>query len=411
MHYDYLVIGGGIAGVTAAETIRRKDSAGSIGILSREEGPLYSRVLLPGYVRGKIEREKVYLRKRDYYYKMNIDLLEGVSAITINFDSQKVHTSGSDNVTYGKILVSAGGAVNKWSVPGADSKRIIRLQTIEDGDRARELIGDGGEGLILGGGFISLEFIESAVHYKQKVNCIIRDRQFFGEALDKTGWDILNANLNHHGVMTWSEEEITRVEESEGGLTATTQSGQVLQCQWLGVGIGIIRNIGIFSGAGIDVNKGIVVNEFLRSTNKNAYAAGDIAEYLDLNYDEHRLVGNWTNAFLQGRVAGENMVVKSDDDLIPYKAITTYSIASLGYHLTFVGRCELREGMDDIVRVWDKPGDYERLFFEGGVLKGAILFNRFIDKIPLTKLIELQVDLTDHKEALKDPNYNVSDIS
>jgi len=415
MHYDYLIIGGGIASVSAAEAIRSVDAQGSIGILSRESGFLYSRVLLPRYVRGSVEREKVFLRTPDHYARFNIDLHAGISAVAVNFDTQQVHVSVGGALTFGKLLIAAGGMPRRWNIPINENDRVVRLHTIDDADRARTLFQEAHERkqdvLLVGGGFISLEFIGCAVAYGLRARCFIRERKFFDEWLDEKGWNLLYTNLAHHGVEVSPETELKELHSESDRVQVVTAGGDTVEGGFLGLGIGIERNYGIFQGTGVEVQRGIVVDQFLQTAHENVWAAGDIAEYFDVIFNEHRIVNNWTSAFLQGRTAGMNMAAASREDQRPFQAVSVYSITSLGFQITFLGRCEAKDNADNIVRTWEDARGYERIFCEGGTVKGAVLINRFSDKTLLARFIESKEDISSFKNMLWDPNYDIKNMA
>lgn len=413
--YDYLIVGGGIAGVTAAEAIRQRDQSGSIAIISKENYTLYSRVLLPHYVRGKIDREKVFLRRDADYLKKNIDLFLGVELLLINTAVREVRLSDQRTVQYGKLLIATGGTPVRWRIVGEDIDRILRLQTIDDADRAREVLTawrGAGDAIVVGGGFIALEFLESAVAYGYKAHLIIKEKSFFAGQLDAKGWEVLKNNFERHGIVIYTETEIKKLEENDKRmLTVHTYAGEKISGAWLGLGIGLEHNVGAFQGVGLKIDRGIVVNEFLETSVSGVWAAGDIAEICDANGNSCELAGNWNNAFLQGRDAGSNMAVQQSGAKGAFRAVSTYSINNLGYNITMVGRARTGEGVETIERVYGNSIAYSRFFMRNGVLVGAFLVNRFVDKPNLSKLIEMGVDVSGKKDMLRDPNYGIEKIT
>ncbi|MEK7649572.1 MAG: FAD-dependent oxidoreductase [Patescibacteria group bacterium] len=413
--YDYVIIGGGIAGTTAAETIRTRDTQGTIAIVSLETDHLYSRVLLPAYIRGKIPREKVFLRSLEDYAKHNIDFFGGLSVVGFEAEKREVHTSDGAIISGAKILIATGGTPRFVPFAAGIEDYTFRLQTLTDADRFRAFV-DGDtqskekNAVVVGGGFIGLEFVETAFTRGYKPHLLLREKQCFGNQLDLQGWEVIAANFGRHGVAVYPETEIQRTEFTEKGFTVTATGGVQIPTAWIGYGIGVERNLLSFQGTGIRTNRGIVVNEFLESSMGGVWAAGDVAEYRDTRFGEDRLVGNWNNAFLQGKTAGLNMTAHISTDRTTFHAVPTYSITSLGLQLTFTGITEPRDGWETISRVWDDGMSYERLFIGSGVLKGAILINRFQDKMVLSKLIESQQNISAKKEALYDPQTSLSSI-
>lgn len=414
-YYDYLIIGGGIAGVTAAETIRANDREGSIAIISNEGDPLYSRVLLPSYLRRKLDREKVYLRTMEDYSRRGIDLALGEEVVGVNFDTRQVVTSREKGISFKKMLIATGGTPIPWHIPGSESSRVLRLQTIADADRARTVIGEQASdpnraAVVVGGGFIGLEFIETAVAYGYPVHFFIREKKCFGDQFDDAGWDILASNFARRGVIVHPETEIQHIEEAGGLVRAAFGRGEAVAGNWIGLGIGVAKNFGVFSGSGIDIRRGIRADKFLQTSIPGVWTAGDVAEFYDVTLDEYRIVGNWTNAFLQGKAAGANMSRADASHQTEFRAVSSYSITNLGLQLTQLGATQPAESRETVTRLWPAGTAYERLFLEKGVLKGALLINRFADKIPLSKLIDRKTDLNGALERLRDVNFNVAEL-
>src|SRR3990167_10434411 len=131
---DYLIIGGSAAGTTAAETIRNLQPQTSITIASDEDHEFYSRVLIPHYIRGKVERQQIFLRKPQWYGDNKIELVKGVKAQGIEVSKKTVTLSNGQEIQYGKLLISIGGYVIPLKIPGADSKNIFYMRTVEDAD-------------------------------------------------------------------------------------------------------------------------------------------------------------------------------------------------------------------------------------------------------------------------------------
>src|SRR3989344_2124824 len=155
---QYLIIGGGIAGTTAAEFIRMNDPSGSITIVMEEPETLYSRVLLPHYLRDQVLYERLYVRKPESYTEKNIDLIKGVRADKVNTQNNQVELSSGDIIEYEKLLVASGGKVNRFDVPGKDLKGVTYLRTIKDIKGIKELMNKAKNGAVIGGGFIGIEY-------------------------------------------------------------------------------------------------------------------------------------------------------------------------------------------------------------------------------------------------------------
>ncbi|MBI2052619.1 MAG: FAD-dependent oxidoreductase, partial [Candidatus Ryanbacteria bacterium] len=343
------------------------------------------------------------------YENQHIDLALGEEATSLDLETRRVSTSGHRYISFRKLLITTGGDPARFRATGAAS-RILRFQTLEDADHIRKTLNEytnlsRPQALVVGGGFIGLEFIESAVQYGFHTNLFLKGTKYFGEALEEQGWELLRKNFEKHDVTVFPETEVLTLSEEEDLVTADTGSEKV-RGHFLGLGIGLDRNLGIFHDAGLAAGEGIEVNEYLETSGSNVWAAGDVAEFTDLIFGGRRIDGTWTNAVLQGKVAGENMAGKR----LAFRTVSTYSISNLGFYITLVGNTLVGTGMSDMIRLWPGEAGYERLFFRGDVLEGALLINRFRDKAPITRLIEKQLPLGNVKDKLPDPSFDVHSL-
>lgn len=387
--YDYVIIGGGIAGVTAAETIRARDHEGSLALIAGESLPLYSRVMLPSYVRGTLNRERVFLRSIADYEAKGITLFLGHEVVGINLERREVHTNIGKVFSYKTLLISTGGVPKHWRVEGGDHPLAHRLQTMEDADRLREILqkSSGQDALVIGCGFIGLEFIESYTAYGVRPFIIMPEDYAFARFVGPEGGRLLEEQWRRRGGEIMRRTTIEALRSSEGGVVALTTEGQGYHGVFAGVGIGLERNISAFTGIGLEVKNSIVVNEFLETNQKGVFAAGDAAEYFDIIFQKHRLVGNWTNAYLQGSIAGENMARGKQNDYRAFRKVSSYSITHMGMHLAFLGECEKNTTRLEEQYVPEKRA-YQQLFFEGKRLVGASLINHPKDIPALLARIE-----------------------
>lgn len=402
--YDYLIIGGGIAGVTAAETIRDKDHTASIAIISREPYVLYSRVLLPNFLKKRVDRDRLFLRKGEDFTNKRIDIFLGEEAAFVDVRQRQVGLSNHAVLGYQKLLIASGGKVEKWG-PDEYQNFIFRLHTIDDADKLRGAITSIQNPLVVGGSFISLEFLEIFVVNGITPTLLVRDPYFFGRFLDPAGGQMLSDNFERHGIMTQFGDSISEIYEHEKKFKVLTQGLRRLDCDSFAVGIGLERNTDFWKGFDLTVGKGgILTNEYLETSQEGIFAAGDSAEFYDVIAGRNRVLGNWTNAFLQGKVAGLNMM----GERAAFKTVSGYSIMNLGFHITLLGDYE--DFTNTAVRHDKVHKKYERFFLNDGVLKGAAIINGFEDKSQIAKLIEAKIPLGEYENRLSDFTFDIRSI-
>ena len=403
-HYDYLIIGGGIAGVTAAETIREHDHNARIAIVEREPHVLYSRVLLPHYLKRHIGRPKLFLRTPEDFTNKKIDIHQEEAIKTIDSKHKDITLETGKTFQYEKLLLATGGRVKEWGRP--EDKRIVyRLQTLDDADRLFEALPSIHNPLVVGSSFISLEFLEIFLANQIKPTLLVRDGHFFGNLLEQRGGALMNENFMRLGIQVDYDDTIAHIASTPNGTEIMTQNSKKISVDAIVVGIGVDRNVEYARSAGITVGEhGIVTNEFLETSEPDIFAAGDVAEYYDIMAGTSRCIGNWTNAVLQGKRAGLNMAGKRE----AFKSVPSYSITNLGFQITALGDTVNHDSA--IVRMNDEHKQYERFFFKGNTLAGAVLINRFRDKTHLAKVIEHKIDIAPWRDRLADYSFDIHDI-
>ena len=420
MEYQYVIVGGGIAGVTAAETIRENDSLARIAIISEESEILYSRVLLPSYLKKRIRRQQLFLRRPSDFTAKRIDLRMNERVAWIDTKHRDVIFENGITVGYEKLLLATGGRVKEWS-DSQDQQLVFRLQTLEDADRLNSAMDYIHNPLVVGASFISLEFLEIFTVRGIAPVLVVRDKHFFSHFVEEQGGQLFNDNFERHGIQTVYNDVIAEVKPAQppdasaqssglrqngtSEMKAITRGLVELPCDAIAVGIGIERPLAYLEGSGIERGeKGIGTNQFLETSQPDVFAAGDTAEFFDVIYGQHKVDGNWTNAVLQGKRAALNMMGEKQE----FRAVAGYSISNLGFQITVLGWCE--DAGDSIVRVeWGKK-QYERLFIRDGVIVGAVLVNRFADRTHIAKLIEARVSLNPWRDKLVDMAFDIHQI-
>ncbi|MBT6253684.1 NAD(P)/FAD-dependent oxidoreductase [Candidatus Uhrbacteria bacterium] len=377
---NYLIIGGGIAGTTTADELRKIDSDAAITIISNEKHPLYSRVILPHYITGKVPRERVFLKTTEWYTDNNIDLVfdEVVSLDT----TTKTVTGSNSNYEYDKLLIAGGGIVNKLSFPG--SEEILHFQTIDDADKILDLLVKHANDEtkprvgIIGGGFIAMEFAEFFGEENYETQIFLRKDRFFSGSFDDNCSQILENHLAKWQIKTHKHTEI----ESYVDGIAKLSDGTELELDAIAAGVGLSSNFQWAADAGIEVNKGIVCNEFLETNVPDVYTAGDCAEFFDTMSKQHVRIGNWMNALMQSRLLAKNMTGEKN----AFELVSSYSTKVMGLDIVSIGVTNAAKA-DEIV---ERPSDdgHMLIFGKNGVAVGATLVNQTKERARITKLIK-----------------------
>ncbi len=408
-HYDYLIIGNGVAGMTAAEAIRARDASASIAIASDEPHPLYSRVLLPSYVKGTATREQMFLRKTADYVSKNILLLGGETAERLDTSKRTLLLKSGTELGFRKLLLASGGRPQPLNTPGEELPGVSRFQTIEDADAMREFLPTVRRAVVVGGGFIALEYLEILAQRNIPVTLVLPYAHFLGRFMDAAGGRILTENFERYDIEVVANDRLRAIDGGETVQGIQTEMGCTLEADFLGIGIGLLRDTAWLESSGLNTSaNGVITDEFLGTSVPGIFAAGDAADFYDITLGFRHTHGNWGNAFRQGELAGRNMVAPASRET--YRSVTSYGIRNLGLQIALVGHVAGGPGIEAVSSV-APDGKYGRFFLQGKRLVGAALINRHEDRPVISRMIGEAVPLNAAaRQNLEDPAFDIKTL-
>ncbi len=404
--YKYLIIGGGIAGTTAAETIRGKDIEGSIAILGNEKYPLYSRVLLPNYLEGTAKKEDVFLRKEKNYKEKNINVFFGNNAVSVNTKEKRIIFDDKKEIFYEKLLIATGAKPKKIDISDFEGPDVFYFQNIDDAEKLKEKIPEVKKIILVGGSFNAIELAEAFLKNGIEVSLLIRGCSFLGGAFDDASNKIIEENLKEAGVSLFFNEEIEKIKRDDVLKNVITKKGNVYSFDLLVFAIGIERNTKFLENSLIKTREGVVVNEYLEANVPDVFAAGDVAEFYDVVLEKYYLFRNWAAAFLQGKIAGLNMV----GEKTLCRHVSGYNVVNFGLNISFIGDVKKDKNTKVVKRGNLENKEYEQLFLRNNILVGATQINMNKEKGIITMLIDRRMDLSSYLDKLNDVNFNLKDI-
>jgi NAD(P)H-nitrite reductase large subunit len=403
----YLIIGGGIAGTSAAEAIRRNDPEGSITIITEESELLYSRIMLPDYLRDENTYEQLFMRKAEDYQNKKINLILNSRVDRVNSSSKTVHLVTGEEIQGEKLLIATGGKVNRLKISGGELPGVTYLRTNHDVRVIKDLMAKASESVVIGGGFIGIEFAQSFIKNKLKTTALIREKYFWENIVGENSGKLLSQLLTENGVEVLSEVQTAEF-LGAGYLTGVKLTDErEIPAQIAGVGVGIHLDIEYLEGSGLKINKGILTNEYLETSVPNVWAAGDIAEFHDVLFNREHTLGNWTNASAQGRAVGQNM---SGEKKV-FETVSAYSIDIFETNFSFLGDPVADDKTEHIERGTVAEKKLARFLLRDDILVGASLINLPTEKGRVNSLIKNKTKLTANKAKLSDLSFNLTDLT
>jgi len=406
---DFLIIGGGLAGVTAAETVRALSPRGSVAIISGEIDPPHDRPpLSKELLRDERSRQQVLLRPLDFYQSKRIGLVLGRPALLLKPDAHEVLLADGETIGYQRLLLATGARPRGVGVPGETLPGIYQLRTLAEAGRLKEAAGSSTRVVVVGASFIGLEVAASLAERGLDVTVLSKDDQVWPGVMPPEIAAAIQADFEARGVAFRHHTRVTAFEGKDSLELIVTNAGDV-QASFAVIGAGIQLNTELAASGGLEIEDGIVVNARLQTSVPSIYAAGDVASFPDVfasldGEPRRRHVEHWDNAVVQGQVAGANMAGKRVRfQHVPYfwsdvfdRTINVVASLDGGEITLLLGSLERRECTYLVLR--------------GGFVRGALMLNRAGDRRALTDLIGKRVPIQDHLEQLADPSFKLADL-
>lgn len=397
---NYVIIGAGPAGVVAAETLRKQDPSGDITMIGSEPEPPYSRMAIPYYLTGMIKEDGTYLRKSDGHYDgLGIKYVQG-HVDKVDPAASTVSLSGGDTVKYDKLLVATGATPVNPPIDGLDNPGVHHCWTLEDARNIVKLAKEGSDVVLMGAGFIGCIILESLIERGVNLTVIEAEDRMVPRMMNETAGDLIKQWCEKKGIRVLTSTRAGGIARDGDRLTVSLDKGDPVSADLVVVATGVKSNTAFLDGTGVKVEDGIVVDNHLKSSVDNIYAAGDCAQGPDFS-------GGWQVHAIQptasehGRIAAVNM---AGGDAVYKGSLVMNVLDTAGLISASFGKWDGVGG--EHAEILDRDNfRYMRLEFDGDHLVGALSLGR-TDHIGIIRgLIQTPVDLGKWKgKLLEDPN-------
>jgi NAD(P)H-nitrite reductase large subunit len=364
-YFDIAIIGNSAAGISALKSIRKHCNNKSICIIDREDCPAYSRVMTPYYLGKKCSKESLYITDYDFYKRLNVSTIFGVTALEIDINSKSLFLSNSEKIKFDKLIIATGAEATKLDIK---SNKTSVLRHLKDAENLEKLFEKASSVTAIGAGLVSIPVLSHLDKDIEK-NLILSSDRIFSRVLDRDASLILEKYLADSGLNILKSDDVISYEDNEK-LYLKLKSGKSLKTDVLLIGKGVSPNIQIAKTAGIMCNYGILINDFCQTNIDYIFAAGDVAEGRDFITGENMIQGNWITAVEQGEVAGLNAIgLKANYE----GSIKNNTTEVFGYDLAVVGYYK-DDAPKNICYYNDFTGVYRKIFLDSdGTIIGATL--------------------------------------
>ncbi|PER58851.1 FAD-dependent oxidoreductase [Bacillus thuringiensis] len=396
MEKNFVIIGSGVAAVNAAKTIREYDKGSNIFIFGEELSLPYKRIKLSKDLYSDLHSEKVLIKKKKWYQDNHISVFINTKVVKINTDEQFIVTSNEAVFSYHKLLICTGANNRRLEINGINKKNIFTIRDMKEADELKGHLEDKESVVTIGGGVQGLETAWSILKDGKKVSIVEVAPLLMRRQLDTKSSLLLKRKIEKEGVKVYLNTSIDSILGKESVTGIKMNDNSQINCDSIVYSIGVTPNTKLVHDTAIKLNRGIVVDEKMRTNIDSVYAAGDAAEV------NNEIEGLWGTALEQGRVAGSNMVSKT---AIYKKEIPTTIFNAFNVSLFSIGVVN-EEQCDTTIVEEDGKEKYTRLFIKDNKIVGVISLEGVAASIPYKSAIEKHVSL----EGIDLLNTNISEI-
>lgn len=394
----HVILGNGAAAITAAEKLRELKPEDEIAIITREDTTVYSKCMLPDYVGGRMSREKLFIRPMDVYDRNRLKLILNSNVESVDFNNRKVNLSDGQSVDFDKLLISIGGNPFLPPVEGLRDAQYYSINSVRDADTIIQKALEGGKAVVMGGGLTGIEMSFALARLGMEVTLVEREPKLLPLQLTAESSKVMAKYLEKEGITVMTGATVSKV-GSERGKHVELSDGSIIPYDMLLVAVGTRPNLDLIKDSGIECNRGILVDEYLKSSAPDIFAAGDVAEAVNRLSNEYVTSYIWPNAIAQGKCAAYNMagVCQPFSDI----SVMQNMVQMRDMPFTSMGLVNPKGEEYEVLMLNDfENGIYKKLVLKDNKLKGMILIGDVKKANTLGSLIRKETDVSDIKHTL-----------
>ncbi|MGD9014925.1 MAG: FAD-dependent oxidoreductase [Candidatus Omnitrophota bacterium] len=406
---NLVIIGNSAAGISAAEAIRAKDKDSKIIIISDEDYNSYCRCLISYYLAGEITEDKLVYRPESFYKENNLNLMLNHKVVKVEPKKNRVIFEDKTSIDYDTLLIATGASAKfPDNLKTVRKRGVFGLRTIQDTKEILSLVPLSSSSCVLGGGLISLKAAYGLLKQKQEIKVIVKSNFVLSQMLDEKGARLFMHKFQNAGVEILTGRDIVEV-VGNGDLKAVKlDTGKVIACSILVIGKGVNPNLDIIKDTKIKQDKGILVDEYMKTSIPNIFAAGDVTQTFDIAYKNSAVNALWPNAVEQGRIAGLNML---GDNLKYDGSMTMNSIGFFDLPAISMGITRPKQPEFEELMILDEQRNiYKKFVIRNNRLAGMIAIGDVRNCGVFLRLIKESVDISSIKQELTSQNFNYARV-
>jgi nitrite reductase (NADH) large subunit len=379
----YLIIGNGVAGTTAADAIRQRDATGIITMVTEEKYPFYSRIRLHEYMAGEIDEGKLILYKDQWYRDRAIELKLNTRIVEGDGRGKTVRTGNNETLSYDFLLLATGSRSFVPPIAGAEKKGVFTLRSLQDARSIVEYSRQARRAVLIGGGLLGLESGNALRKRGLKPAVVEFFPRLLPRQLDEEGAKRLQTIMEEMGFSFYLGAKTKEIVGDGSVKGVMLEGGEFIEADLVIVSAGVRPNLELSRSLGLEADKGIKVDERMRTNQPDIYAAGDVVEFKGFLY------GIWPAAQEQGKIAGANMAGGNES----YSGTTMANILKVaGVDLASAGEIDVENKFES--KVIRRENIYQKIVTKDGKIIGCIMLGEISKFNRITRLMAEKQDVS-----------------
>lgn len=400
----HVIIGGGAAGITAIESIRESDKESDISLINSEPVALYSRSLLSYFLASIVNEGNLYFRKNDFFARNNIEPMIGVKAERIDTAKKAVITHDKRVIGYDRLLIATGLSGRLPDIPGMEKRGIFAFMTIKDAKEIEATLKRTRSAIVLGDDLVALRAAYALNRRGVIARIVVKSNQVLPRILDEKAAAMIQDAARQSGIEIIIGRHATEILGGHTVEGVLLDDGSKLEGQLVIAAQENVPNIKLATESEIKTDSGIIVDDYMETSHKDIYAAGNAVQTSDITSGESVLNFTWPCAMEQGRIAGMNMAGKKTryDGLMYMKTIEFFELPVI----TIGVARKVKDSQEELLYLDENRKIYKKAVLENNIIKGFISVGDVANSKVYDKLIKENADVSGFKGNLLDETFS-----
>jgi nitrite reductase (NADH) large subunit len=394
-----VIIGNGIAGITAARTLKKNKINAKVSIYTSEKHMYYPRPRLYELLSGETKPQQIYAYSPNWYISQDLQVHLNCEVRQIMMSRKELLLQDQSKVDYDRLLLATGSHPFIPSIKGIEKKGVFTFRSIDDVIAMKKYLAGKNSVIIIGCGLLGLELAVELSKLNLQVKVIEHHSRLLPRHLDQDGTEILKMLLETHGIEFMLGVNVIEILGEKQASGILLDNGIVHSSNLIIISAGVRANITLALEAGIKVNQGVLVDKYMQTNINDVYAAGDVAEF------RGKIYGIIPVALTQGKIAAMNLL--GDNQRIYKGTIPSNLLRIVGIDLMSMGITNLEQSQyAEIKKIDKKRGIYKKLVLKQGKIIGAIIIGDKQVMKPIKCLIDQEVEIDKYQHRLLEDNFD-----